>query len=43
LAKGASSAVASFGIVTFLRQSEGPIEFEALGLKFKGAAGQLVL
>jgi hypothetical protein len=36
-------AVAAFGVVTFLRQTEGPIEFEALGMKFKGAAGQVVL
>jgi multisubunit Na+/H+ antiporter MnhB subunit len=35
--------VVAFGTVTFLRQSEGPIEFEALGMKFKGAAGQVVL
>jgi len=34
---------AAFGTVTFLRQSEGPIEFEALGMRFKGAAGQVVL
>jgi len=38
---GASAA--SFGSVVFLRQSEGPIEFEALGLKLKGASGQVVL
>jgi NO-binding membrane sensor protein with MHYT domain len=31
----------AFGIVTFLRQSEGPMEFE--GMKFKGAAGQVIL
>jgi hypothetical protein len=36
-------AIFSFSIVTFLRQTEGPIEFEALGMKFKGAAGQVVL
>lgn len=34
---------AAFGIVIFLRQSEGPIEFEAIGLKLRGAAGQVVL
>jgi hypothetical protein len=33
----------AFGLVTFLRQSEGPIEFEAVGMKFKGAAGQVIL
>jgi hypothetical protein len=27
----------------FLRQTEGPIEIEALGMRFKGAAGQVVL
>jgi TRAP-type C4-dicarboxylate transport system permease small subunit len=35
--------VTAFGIVTFLRQSEGPIEFEALGMKFKGGAGQVIM
>lgn len=33
----------AFGIVTFLRQSDGPIEFDALGMRFKGAAGQVIL
>jgi hypothetical protein len=33
----------AFGIVTFLRQSDGPIEFEALGMKFKGASGQVIM
>jgi hypothetical protein len=33
----------AFGIVIFLRQSEGPIEFEAIGMKFKGAAGHVIL
>ena len=37
----ASGAV--FALVVFLRQIEGPIEFEALGFKLKGAAGQVVL
>jgi hypothetical protein len=36
-------AITSFGVVVFLRQTDGPIEFEAWGLKFKGAAGQVVL
>jgi hypothetical protein len=35
--------VVAFGTVNFLRQSEGPIEFEALGMKFRGASGQVVL
>jgi hypothetical protein len=33
----------SFAVVTFLRQSDGPIEFEALGMKFKGASGQVIM
>jgi len=37
------AAIISFGVVVFLRQTEGPIEFEGLGMKFKGAAGQVVL
>jgi hypothetical protein len=37
------AAAISFTTVVFLRQSEGPIEFDALGLKFRGAAGQFVL
>jgi len=35
--------IASIGTVTFLRQSEGAIEFEGWGFKFKGASGQVVL
>jgi len=34
---------AAFAIVVFLRQTDGPIEFESLGFKFKGAAGQVVM
>jgi hypothetical protein len=37
------AAIVSFAIVVFLRQTEGPIELEGLGLKIKGAAGQVVL
>jgi hypothetical protein len=37
------AAIVSFAIVVFLRQTEGPIELEGLGMKFKGAAGQVVL
>jgi hypothetical protein len=33
----------AFVIVSFLRQTDGPIEFEGLGFKFKGAAGQVVM
>jgi len=36
-------ACLAFGIVIFLRQTEGPIEFEAMGMKLKGAAGQVIL
>jgi hypothetical protein len=37
------AAAISFTTVVFLRQSEGPIEFEACGMKFRGASGQFVL
>jgi hypothetical protein len=37
------AAAIAFAIVIFLRQIEGPVEFEALGLKFRGAAGQVVM
>jgi hypothetical protein len=41
---GLPSAVATaFIIVIFLRQTDGPIEFEGLGFKVKGAAGQVVM
>ncbi len=41
---GLPGAVAiAFLIVVFLRQTSGPIEFEGLGFKFKGAAGQVVM
>jgi hypothetical protein len=39
----AGASMVSFAIVVFLRQTEGPIELEGLGMKFKGAAGQVVL
>jgi hypothetical protein len=29
--------------VALLRQSEGPLEFEALSIKLKGAAGEILL
>jgi hypothetical protein len=38
-----AAAAVSFIIVVFLRQTEGPIEFEGLGFKLKGAAGQAVM
>jgi hypothetical protein len=36
-------AIVSFAVVVFLRNTEGPIEFDVWGLRFKGAAGQVVL
>lgn len=35
--------LAAFAIVALFRQTEGPVEFEGLGLKFKGASGQIIL
>ena len=37
------AAIVAFAIVVFLRQTEGPIEFEAVGFKFKGASGQVAM
>jgi Mn2+/Fe2+ NRAMP family transporter len=37
------AAVVAFILVVFLRQTDGPIEFEGLGFKFKGAAGQVAM
>jgi hypothetical protein len=37
------AAYTAFVVVTLLRQADGPIEFEALGFKFKGAAGQVMM
>ncbi len=37
------SAIAAFCIVTLLRATSGPIEFEALGFKFRGASGPIVM
>jgi hypothetical protein len=33
----------AIGIVVFLRQTDGPVEFEGLGFKLKGAAGQVIM
>ncbi|TDH58230.1 hypothetical protein E2C06_33625 [Dankookia rubra] len=33
----------SYAIVVFLRQTEGPFEFKALGMEAKGASGQVVM
>ncbi|HDH1436278.1 hypothetical protein [Klebsiella variicola] len=38
-----SAALASLWVVVFLENTSGPIEFEVLGVKFKGAAGPIVL
>jgi len=38
-----AAASAAFVIVVFLRQTDGPIEFEGLGFKLKGAAGQILM
>jgi hypothetical protein len=38
-----AAAAVAFIIVVFLRQTEGPIEFEGLGFKLNGAAGQVVM
>lgn len=35
--------LAAFIVVALFRQAEGEIEFEAVGVKLKGAAGQIVL
>jgi hypothetical protein len=36
-------AIAALCLVLILRSTSGPIEFEALGLKFKGAAGPIIM
>jgi len=36
-------ALGAFIVVTLLRQREDPLEFEGLGFKLKGAAGEIVL
>ena len=37
------AAAAAFVVVAVLRNTEGPIEFEGLGFKFKGASGPVIL
>jgi hypothetical protein len=37
------SAVTAFCIVSILKVTNGPIEFDAFGLKFQGASGPIVL
>jgi hypothetical protein len=36
-------ALAALALVVFLGSTSGPIEFEAIGFKFKGAAGPIVM
>jgi hypothetical protein len=36
-------AIGAFIVVTLLRQREEPLEFEGLGVKLKGAAGEIIL
>lgn len=38
-----AAIIVSFGVVVFLRQTEGSLEFEAVGIKVRGAAGQVIL
>ena len=37
------SAISAFCIVSLLKVTSGPIEFEAFGLKFHGASGPIIL
>lgn len=37
------AALAALGLVMFLEQTSGAIEFEGLGFKFKGASGPIVM
>lgn len=37
------AAIAAFIVVAVFRQNEAPLEFEVVGFKLKGAAGELVL
>jgi hypothetical protein len=38
-----AAASVSFILVVLLRQTDGPIEFEGLGFKFRGASGQVAM
>jgi hypothetical protein len=38
-----AAASVSFILVVLLRQADGPIEFEGLGFKFRGASGQVAM
>jgi hypothetical protein len=37
------AVMVAFALVVFLRQTDGPVEFEGLGFKFKGASGQVIM
>ena len=37
------AAITAFIVVAILRQSEQPVEFEGLGFRFRGPAGEIVL
>jgi hypothetical protein len=37
------AAISSLCLVLLLRYSAGPIEFEGLGFKFKGASGPIIM
>lgn len=37
------AALTSLALVVFLRTTDGPIEFDVFGLKFKGASGPIVM
>jgi len=37
------AAIAAFIVVAILRQSEQPVEFQGLGFRFRGPAGEIVL
>lgn len=37
------AAITAFVVVALFRQAEQPIEFDGLGFKFRGAAGEIVL
>ena len=38
-----AAAAGAFLVVMLLRNTEGPLEFEGLGFKFKGASGPVIL
>jgi hypothetical protein len=38
-----AAAAGAFVIIAVIRQTDGPLEFEALGVKFRGASGPIIL